>query len=274
LATALLRPQADQIAKNLVSQGALAEGDSFRYFVTAYPDNGAEEGAAPPRFQITPRPVPVEVSEGNWPELAGSLPAGGDTDFKLALPQRVLDEAARLTRSRSGVETGGILIGHLRWDPALGDIFIEVTEQIHARYAAGTETKLTFTPECWTDVRGAVGLRRRGEIVVGWWHSHPVRVFCAKCPRERQEKCELRNGFLSSDDRVLHRTVFPRAFMPALVASDTAFGEVEFAMFGWRDGLIGRRGFHVIGGADSVGWVRPGDGVEKREDQECEQNSN
>jgi hypothetical protein len=274
-ATAALRGHADRIANGLVAEGILKEGATFRYVVTAYPGNEPEEAAADkPRFQMTTRPVAVQVTEGSWQELAGSLPLTDDTDYKLAVPQRILDEAARLTRSRSGVETGGILIGHVRWDPALKDIFIEVTEQIHARHAAGTETKLTFTPECWTDVRGTIDLRRRGELVVGWWHSHPVRVFCAKCPRERQEKCELRKGFLSSDDRMLHRTVFPRAFMPALVASDTAFGEVEFAMFGWRDGLISRRGFHVIGGADSVGWVRPENGLESRENKECEQNSN
>src|SRR5437016_5744148 len=69
------------------------------------------------------------------------------------VPQHVLDEAVDLTRKAIQVETGGILIGHLHWDPRVPEVFAVVTAQIPATNAIAELTKLTFTPETWTAVR-------------------------------------------------------------------------------------------------------------------------
>lgn len=245
--TTLFRPAAGGVSKHFVSTGALEEGSAIAYLVTAYPDQRGD--ASPPDrvFRVRELPAHIAVSAGTWvPE--GTKEETQPADLRIAVPQRVLDEVAGLTVARRGVETGGALIGHLRWDAGLVDLFVEVTEQIHARNAIGDGTRLQFTPECWTEIRSALALRHRGEMILGWWHSHPAQDWCAQCPRERQETCPLQTGFLSDHDKTLHRTVFPRAFMPALVATDSALGEVQFAVFGWRDGILQTRQFHVLGG--------------------------
>jgi proteasome lid subunit RPN8/RPN11 len=181
----------------------------------------------------------------------------GSDQPRLALPRQVLAEVTDCTRGTPGVETGGILIGHLRWDPEARDLFVEVTAQIHARWAVGTETRLHFSAANWTEVRSIVALRKQGESVLGWWHSHPVASWCRQCPEERQRVCPLQAGFLSEEDSTLHRACFPRAYTAALVCSDVADGEVRFAMFGWHGGQLGRRGYHIHGGELPPAWIGP-----------------
>ncbi len=82
--------------------------------------------------------------------------------------------------------------------------------------------------------------------MLGWWHSHPVREWCKECPVERQQVCKMSGDFFSAHDHALHRTVFPSAYSIAIVANDVATGDVTFSAFGWRDGLLEARGFHVI----------------------------
>jgi hypothetical protein len=167
-------------------------------------------------------------------------------DAPVFIPRQVFEEASAITRQAGAKETGGILIGHLRRDPEAAEIFLEVTAQIPARDAEADLTSLKFTPEVWTEVRAAIELRRRGEIMLGWWHSHPVREWCRECPIERQQKCAMASEFFSAHDRHLHRTVFPGAHSIALVANDTATDEVTFSAFGWRRGVIEPRGVYMV----------------------------
>jgi hypothetical protein len=57
---------------------------------------------------------------------------------------------------------------------------------------------------------------------------------------------------LSVDDRQLHRVAFPRAYTCALVVSDVDDDNVGHALFGWRRGVLERRGFHVSGNTELV----------------------
>ena len=87
--------------------------------------------------------------------------------------------------------------------------------------------------------------------MLGWWHSHPVKAWCKSCPVERQQVCTFRDGFLSAEDRLLHRTVFPRAYSFALVLSDVADLGVTYRAFGWRAGILQPRGFHLLNPTDA-----------------------
>jgi proteasome lid subunit RPN8/RPN11 len=166
------------------------------------------------------------------------------------VPYQILAEIETAARAATPMEVGGVLIGHLHRD-ASGELFSEVTAQIPALDAVGSEAQLNFPPKAWATVRAAVNLRARREIWVGWWHSHPVRAWekCRECGPERLEQCTLATAFFSAQDRMVHRTVFSRAHMVGLVANDLAAG-VRMAMFGWRDGSIEQRGFHVTGGEE------------------------
>jgi hypothetical protein len=247
--TAIFRASASEVASGFVESGVMQEGAKFVYLVTAYTEDAQHPADTRPasRIRVSSLPVGVQVSDGVWPEPASGLPEERAADLGVTLPRRVLDDISVLTESKRGVETGGVLLGHLRWDPAHKDLFLEITEHIHARSAIGDSARLRFTPECWAEIRGAMALRRRGEAICGWWHSHCGRTFCVECPPERQATCPLQSGFLSDHDKTLHRTVFPRAFMTALVATDSALGDIRFSMFGWQNGVLEKRGYRVIG---------------------------
>jgi hypothetical protein len=229
----------------LVAEGRLAAGDLVRWRALAF----AREGPArdePGRLgkQAAP-PIPVQLTRLG----PGAGPAGEDDDPVL-IPEAVLGEVSALTLEATGRETGGILIGHLCRDEDTGRLFAKVTAQLPARHTEACSTKLTFTPATWTDVGSAIALRRTGEIMLGWWHSHPVRAWCRDCAEECRPRCTLAEGFLSADDRRLHRMVFPRAFSLALLASDVSEEGPTFTLFGWRRGLLVTRAFTRLGGDD------------------------
>ena len=158
----------------------------------------------------------------------------------------VLDEATVLTTRAGDHETGGILLGHLGRGGEAPEIFVEITAIIPARHTVGSATSLTFTSDTWTDVRRAVALRGGDELVMGWFHSHPQLAWCREkgCSLERQRHCAAADGFFSTDDLALHRTMFPRAFTLALVMTLSVKGTLP-RLFGWRAGLFEARGFRV-----------------------------
>ncbi len=235
----------------LVEEGALREGERFLSLPVAFPRDDAPEGAAPAlRLNARPAAPVVPIRPGRLGDLLERSVArgspGDDGDLPVFVPRAVLEEAASLARAAEAKETGGILVGDLHRDPDTAGVFAAVTAQIPARHAKADLTSLSFTPEVWTDVRAALALRHRGEIMLGWWHSHPVREWCKGCSEESRRRCSLAADFFSDHDRALHRTVFPRAYSLGLVVNDVAADAPTFSLFGWRGGLIEPRGFHVL----------------------------
>jgi proteasome lid subunit RPN8/RPN11 len=229
------------VAKRLVSEAILRKGDLVRCFPVAFADPAAD-----PPMPRRSRPIPprIPLREGALAELAArdALCGTSDAELPVFVPRLVLDQATEQTEREPGRETGGILIGNLCRDRETAGLFLEVTAQIPARHTEATSASLTFTPETWTDVQAALTLRGQEEIMLGWWHSHPVREWCRECPPEKRADCTLARGFLSEDDRLLHRTVFPRAYSVALVVNDLESGPT-FSLFGWSRGLIAHREF-------------------------------
>ncbi|HEY7545993.1 MAG TPA: Mov34/MPN/PAD-1 family protein [Blastocatellia bacterium] len=241
-----------QASTAFVERGKLAKGENVHYVAAAFPQSKNDvEQRETSGLQFTVEEVaPVlnikESTLGLFMENSDLMGEAHKEDAPVFIPRQVFEEASAITRQAGAKETGGILIGHLRRDPEAAEIFLEVTAQIPARDAEADLTSLKFTPEVWTEVRAAIELRRRGEIMLGWWHSHPVREWCRECPIERQQKCAMASEFFSAHDRHLHRTVFPGAHSIALVANDTATDEVTFSAFGWRRGVIEPRGVYMV----------------------------
>lgn len=241
---------AAQASSHFIEKGRLETGARFRYLAAAFREQSEQPNGS--RFQFTTEEVtrPIAIKDSSLAEaVAGSVPGGTICagDVPVFVPRYVLDEAVTLSREAGAKETGGILIGHLHRDAAVPDVFVEVTAQIHARHTEADLTRLTFTAQTWTEVQGAIDLRRKDEIMLGWWHSHPVREWCKDCSAERQQVCKMAGDFFSAHDHALHRTVFPSAYSIALVANDLPNGEVTFSGFGWREGLLESRGFYVAG---------------------------
>ena len=242
---------AQAASSQFVERGELKDGEYFKYSVVAFP-RPAERPAAPglglTAEEIAPVLPLVETPLAGF--LERGVPAGAleAPDMPVFIPRQVLEEAAALTRAAGERETGGILIGHLRRDAGLPEIFAEVTAQVWAEHTEGSTTRLTFTAQTWTAVQAAIALRRRGELYLGFWHSHPVQEWCKTCPPEKQRACSLAKGFFSADDQALFRAIFPRAYSVALVATVIAGDEVKHTLFGWRQGLVQPRGYYLIGG--------------------------
>jgi hypothetical protein len=242
---------AAQASSEFVKRGKLAAGDTYMFQAVAFARNGAGKPAGPLELEVVEEAPALGYVESRLDDFRRrSSPAGvvDADDMPVFIPQRVLDEAAALTRGAEGRETGGILIGRLRHDAALPEIFAEATAQIPAEHTQGTAAKLTFTAETWSTASAAIRLRNQGEIYLGYWHSHPVREWCRgkECTPEKQKTCSLVTGFFSEDDRAVMRAAFPRAHSLGLVVNDTAFADLSFSLFGWREGKIQPRGYYLL----------------------------
>jgi hypothetical protein len=241
------RETAHARASALIEDGRLAEGETYRYVPVAFEQAEPEpETHSGPSVEELPPHLPVrEVALAA--RLAETRPAGTTHagDLPVIVPVELLEEISVLTREAGENETGGILLGQLLRDSGSPELAVEITAQIPARAAEGSRSRLRFTAETWDDVSRAIALRRGDETWLGTWHSHPARAWCKDCAPERRATCPMQRGFFSEHDRLLHR-VFPRAYSVALVATDADAG-VRHSMFGWRDGLIEPRGFHLAG---------------------------
>jgi len=243
-------------SSRMIEQGKLESGEQFQYLVCAYASEGKPADAEEPsRFSVKTVGQVLDASDLDMTRLlSDSRPWGpvDDDQMPVYVPQQILEEAVALMAAAGDRETGGILIGHLHRDPGRRELFLEVTAQVQAQYAEQELTRLTFTPETWTAVDAALALRARGEIYVGWWHTHPARHWCDECPPETRARCTAAGrssgDFFSAHDVALHRAVFPRAYSVALVISDgcESTDPPIWRLFGWRYGMLMARGFHVL----------------------------
>jgi proteasome lid subunit RPN8/RPN11 len=241
----------------LIEQGQIQVGDNFGYFVCAYPLAGDEDeedrGAEANRVRLAVKEVThaLAVRETPIEEFLAAAACGEihDDDPPVFIPSQVLEEATQQHQEAGAAETGGTLLGYRHRDPNRpGLFFIEVTAQIPARHANGELMSLEFTPQDWADADAALRLRGGEEIKAGWWHSHPAKRWCEKCPIENRKVCKLNGEFFSSHDVALHKAIFPNPLTVALVVSDSYAHGLTYPLFGWRKGRIVQRGFYKLQG--------------------------
>jgi hypothetical protein len=245
------RGVAAKAAALFVKEGKLKQNDRFHYVVVALEKETSSVPAIPGLHveDLTPPMHFVNSSVAEWQQRAKAVGVIHPDEMPVFCPQHILDQVAALTLADRGRETGGVLVGNLHCDPTVPEVFAEVTAQIPARHAQGDAVKLTFTPETWAAVDAAIKLRGRAEIYLGYWHSHPVFEWCKsrQCSIDKQRDCKLASNFFSADDQDVLRAVFPQGYNVAIVANDTAFQELTFSWFGWREGVVQPRGYHVMG---------------------------
>ena len=257
MATALSFPKSsvsyfDSLARSaateLVTQRVIADGTFYRYKISAFPraESPLRKNSDPFRLEEESVTLNFRLSQldsfSHRATAFGTLHTG---DMPVFFPQSVLAEAAEFTQRADCVETGGVLVGYLHRDSATDEIFIEVTAQLPAQHTHSELTQLKFTADTWKAARDLIALRRRSELMIGFWHSHPGKYFCGRdCPPEKRRHCPLQKPFFSPEDLALFRAVFPRAFSLALVVTNADAGLVH-SLFGWRDALLVERGFHV-----------------------------
>jgi proteasome lid subunit RPN8/RPN11 len=248
LPTTYLRDAARAASAELVQKGDLKPGDLFTHLICAFPvvprPGGEPES---PSFAIEEVVEPLPLEETSLARFHADAVACGEpspADVPVFVPQRILDEAVEMARAAGETETGGILVGRLHRDPSAPEIFVEVTALIPDPHTVANAMQVTFTAETWAAVDAALALRRRNEMKLGWFHSHPD--FCRKCPEENRERCHLSRPFLSADDLLLHRACFGRAYHVALLISHDVRVGHKCSLFGWRRGMVAARALHVL----------------------------
>ena len=243
------REYAATVASRFVEQERLRAGDVYSYLLVAHP--APQSATEADGLSVTNASPNVPAREAVLQDyLDRATPSGviDQDDMPVFVSRSVLAQAEERTHAEQGTETGGILIGMLWRDSKIGEIFAEITAQIPAEHTSGTNVKLTFTAQTWAAAAAALRLRNRGEVFLGYWHSHPVREWCKgkSCTLEAQKSCHLAKDFFSADDDAVMRAAFPRAYSVAIVANDTAFTDLTFSMFGNREGTTQPRGFYVL----------------------------
>jgi proteasome lid subunit RPN8/RPN11 len=242
---------AHALSAPLVEAGHLREGERFGYIVLAYPCQPADGPPRPTGFavkDVTPAPA---LSEASMEELFRRSTTIGESvagEIPVFAPAGVLDEIAALTRRASPLETGGALVGHLHRDPGAHVVFTRITAQVPARHTQASAVRLAFTSDTWHDLRQALHARGNGELMLGWWHSHPVHEWRRQnwCPEAQRDRCAVAVDLFSEHDRAVHRTVFPGAHSIAVVASHVSAADVRFSAYGWSLGMLVSRGLCVL----------------------------
>jgi hypothetical protein len=244
------RAAARKLGTELVDDGRLRDGEVFRFRALAVPapDTGQPERSRDVSPPLDLREAPLSAFTARS-SVQGAIDAG---DFPVFVPEHLLEEVRDRSRGAGDHEIGGFLVGHLHRDTSVPEVFLEITGHLPAKHVVSTTDRLTFTERTWTDAQAMLDLRGRGEQWAGWWHRHPVFAWCANCVPEKQRTCSLARDFFSAHDRHVHRTVFARAYNVALVFNDTALVEPSFSLFGWRQGTVGPRGFHLLEGPPSA----------------------
>jgi len=212
IGTTVYSPDARRASSRLVLEKLLEEGQSYSYRVAAHP---APAGTAP-RLEEILDDYPVTEAEGNERDASSTRP-----------------------------ETGGVLFGRLtRQTAATSKPYLDITFLSPAEAGRAAHDSFQFTPGSWNRAREHLAERNENEVFAGWFHSHPD--FCnPECPPEKRAVCPLRKPFFSNDDILLHETIFPAAWSVGLLVADSGDTRIP-ALFGWRDGMVRRRGFHII----------------------------
>ena len=244
-------------SKRIISEPATA-GNPLQYKLMALPldEIGPTETASGRDWSVTEvvsNPVFGERSLLLYRESAhqiGNSDEVADDDYPFFLPSSLLREFETLKVAAGGIETGGILVGHLYKDDASPEIFCVATALIPAEHTFANSTKLSFSPETWAAAQVAVNRRGQGEIWCAWIHSHPSRYWC-KCDPETQKTCPLASEFFSADDVGVHRAVFSEPYQVGFVVSDRplpdgGWNEAVTSLYGWRNGTVESRRFYLL----------------------------
>ena len=240
----------------LVEAGRVAEGTKYSWRICAFDaDTGDANVAGREPFTVEEAPDADEALRTR--RLRDLLrhavhhgPARGEgapRDFPVFVSRPVLDEAAGAATVAGELEAGGVLLGCLSRNADSGDLILEVTAQVPASEAVAEDASLRFTPQTWQAVHAAVRLRRAGETIVGWWHSHPRKVWaCHACSAERRARCPSNRPFFSGMDVTFHRTAFQGPINVALLLSFHEDPAPRHDLFGWRQGGLAARDYYVL----------------------------
>ena len=180
-ARASILPLVMESASSLVRSGDLQEGEQYHYTLLAYPAKQSR-AAQSHCFEMEPEDTSLPIRALSKPDLVTSAeavpitPKSISDEHPVVIHQKVIDDSIALAQSTPEVETGGMLVGYLGRDQSAdldsSDLVVEVTAMIPINGEA-TSTSLRFSPLALTEAGNVLTLRGKGEVILGWVHSHP-----------------------------------------------------------------------------------------------------
>lgn len=235
-----------ELAQNRVQEKDEVQAETeLHYRIAAFPidQNGPNGVGGSDGIIITfaDHPLPlVRRSLADFPPPATPFSEG---EMPVLMAEHVVEEMIDYVMQRKDREQAGFLVGQLCQDPETGAVFLVCNAQLPARNGKGqsapTEsssiTHFQFLPEHFCDVQRIIALRRKDEIVLGWYHSHPWPFVC-----EKGEQCHCTSIFFSMADVGVMEAAFPAPYQVAMVIGRGSLENMIPAvqMYGWKDGLM------------------------------------
>jgi len=135
---------------------------------------------ATPALQLEPLPV-AEVAEFDAAD-APTAATRGDVDVWI---DREVERQVLTHLRLQDVEQGGLLVGRPFGDPSTGLLaHVRITGCAPADDAQGTAFSLRMGSQVW---QAAQALLAPGDLIVGWYHSHPgLSAFFSDTDRQTQ----------------------------------------------------------------------------------------
>lgn len=250
----------------LVQLSVLQRGQTYRRRLYARDDEQARIGVDDvfawrqddtPLVEImsdTPvAPVLARRSLGDFPveeRVTLELLGDGATDpeawqarggVEVLITRPTLEAVRAVARSGASVEEGGVLVGHVYERDNASGYLVEITDHIKSEGTFASVTELRYTFESWQKQTAVLKERFPGKRIVGWYHTHLVRMGVLHI--EGSQGTLFDTGlFFSRDDHFMHRQFFREKWYVALVL-DT---EATAAFFCWSGDEIVPNPSYVI----------------------------
>jgi hypothetical protein len=163
-------------------------------------------------------------------------------EVTVLIGRATLDEVRQIALSGARVEEGGVLVGQV-YERADGPGYlVEISDHIKAERTFASITELRYTFESWQKQNAVLKERFPGKRIVGWYHTHLVRMNVLRI--EGSQGTLFDTGlFFSRDDHFMHRQFFREKWYVALVL-DT---EATAAFFCWvGDEILPSPGYAIV----------------------------
>ena len=220
--------KARALIRDLLLTKALTDQDLVDWGVIAIEQRATPAGRFRARATRTPYPFHTRC-----------LGYGAPGTFHVTVDAPVLDAIRDIVLANPAVEVAGLLVGSLDHDPDRCAAALTVTGQVPVPAGRGgcSGSHFAFGPDSFLAMRKSLG--GAAGSACGFWHSHPP---CAACPTKSQ--CTVDTVFFSPDDVQVQQSVFPAAYMIALVAGKFAerpATDLGFRLYQWERGAMVER---------------------------------
>lgn len=202
-----------------------------------------ERGAGRP---IAKSSVPSRVESRAYPiedrPLAGfgiaAAPVGPPFPA-LFVSSCLLEELREATRCSPDRERVDLLCGHLVRSGERGAAVVLTARHPVPDAASSSATHFAISPTALMRALASHRISGQGTVPCGWHHNHPNAV--AEHTRGGSSAVRKSPVFLSLDDHLVFRALFPFAYAVGLVSGEEETGAgrgIVVKAFGWRDALV------------------------------------